>query len=113
MMQVSSERRGAAVVIDAKGRVDGSNAGEFQDALEADIGDDSGAVVLNLAGLEYISSAGLRVILLTAKRLRKGEIDFAISSLSPSVHELFVISGFDQIIAIHNSPDAALASFEG
>ena len=113
MMEVTSERRGTAVLINTEGRVDGSNAGDFQDALEGAIGADDNAVILNLAQLDYISSAGLRIILLSAKHLRQHDVKFAICSLSPSVHELFIISGFDQIIAIHNSADTALAALEG
>lgn len=113
MMEVTSERRGTAVIISTEGRVDGSNASDFQDALEDAIGAEDESVILNLAKLDYISSAGLRIILLSAKNLRQRDINFAICSLSPSVHELFIISGFDQIIAIHSSPDTALASLEG
>ena len=110
MMEVTSERQGTAVIVKTEGRVDGSNASDFQDALEAAIGPDDDAVILNLARLDYISSAGLRIILLSAKDLRQRDVKFAICSLSPSVHELFIISGFDQIIAIHNSSEAALAA---
>lgn len=113
MMDVTSERRGSTVIINTAGRVDGSNASEFQDALEANIGAEDSAVVLNLAELDYISSAGLRIILLSAKNLRQREVGFSICSLSSSVHELFIISGFDQIIAIHSSPETALAAQEG
>lgn len=113
MMEVTSERRGDAVIVYTEGRVDGSNASDFQDAMEAAIGEDDAAVVLNLAQLDYISSAGLRIILLSAKNLRRRDVQFAICSLSASVHELFIISGFDQIIAIHSSTDTALAALSG
>lgn len=113
MMEVTSERRGTAVIVKTEGRVDGSNASDFQDAMEGAIGADDGSVILNLAQLDYISSAGLRIILLSAKNLRQRDVKFAICSLSPSVHELFIISGFDQIIAIHSSTDTALAALEG
>ena len=81
--------------------------------MEAAIGADDASVILNLAHLDYISSAGLRIILLSAKNLRQRDVKFSICSLSPSVHELFIISGFDQIIAIHSSADTALAALEG
>ena len=112
MMEVTSERQGTAVIVKTEGRVDGSNASDFQDALEDVIGPDDDSVILNLARLDYISSAGLRIILLSAKNLRQRDVKFAICSLSPSVHELFIISGFDQIIAIHDSSEAALAALD-
>ena len=112
MMDVTSERRGSTVIISTAGRVDGSNASDFQDALEDAIGAEDESVILNLAELDYISSAGLRIILLSAKSFRQREVGFSICSLSPSVHELFIISGFDQIIAIHSSTETALAAQE-
>ena len=85
------------------GRIDGANAREFQTALDAAIDDNECAVVLDMERLSYISSAGLRVILLTAKALQGRNRKFAICALSESIREVFEISGFDKIIPIHAS----------
>ena len=63
------------------------------------------------ATLAYISSAGLRVILQTAKALRTQEAQFALCSAKGPIREVFEISGIDQIVSIHDSEAAALASF--
>ena len=107
-MEVTTERDGETLIAKTDGRVDGTNATEFQDALRnaIDTGSDK-AVILDFEDLSYISSAGLRVILLTAKDMRSANVKFAVCSLSKPVHDVFTISGFDQIIDIHETQSAA------
>ena len=106
-MDISTEREGGTLIAKTGGRVDGTNASEFQDALKDAIGADDKAVILDFEDLSYISSAGLRVILLTAKDMRTANVKFAVCSLSQSVRDVFTISGFDQIIDIHDDQQAA------
>ncbi len=112
-MPISTEREGATLIAKTEGRVDGSNAREFQDALEEAIEATDRAVVLDMENLSYISSAGLRVILLTAKTLRKQDAKLAVCSLSDSIRQVFEISGFDKIIPIHASQAEAVSSVGG
>ena len=112
-MDINTERDGATLIAKAGGRVDGTNASDFQDALRDVITPDDKAVILNFEELSYISSAGLRVILLTAKDMRTANVKFAVCSLSQSVRDVFTISGFDQIIDIHDSQDAAVSAING
>ncbi len=107
-MGVSTERQDNTLIAKTEGRIDGANAREFQDALDAAIDSSERAVVLDLEEVSYISSAGLRVILLTAKSLQKQDAKFAVCSLSESIREIFEISGFDQIIAVHDSRNEAV-----
>ena len=109
-MAIEAERRAETLVIKADGRIDGSNARAFQDDLEGAIEEADRAVVLNFQDLLYISSAGIRVILLTAKNLERRGAKLALSSLSDPIQEIFTISGFDKIIPIHSSPDDAIAA---
>ncbi len=110
-MELETERQGDTLIAKTGGRVDGANAREFQSALEAAIDDNTSAVILDMERLSYISSAGLRVILLTAKSLQGRNAKFAVCSLSESIQEVFEISGFDKIISIHPSQAEALAAF--
>ena len=111
-MNVNVERQGDTLIAKTDGRVDGANAREFQTALEAAIDASERAVILDMEELSYISSAGLRVILLTAKALQTQKAKFAVCSLSEPIREVFQISGFDRIISIHASQAEALASFK-
>ena len=112
-MDINAERNGATLIAKTGGRVDGTNATEFQDALRNVISVDDKAVILDFEDLSYISSAGLRVILLTAKDMRTANVKFAVCSLSQSVRDVFTISGFDQIIDIHDNQQIALSAVNG
>ena len=110
-MALTIERQGKTLIAVASGRVDGTNAGEFQTELTGAIDGDDPSVVLDLGGLSYISSAGLRVILLVAKTMRSKDAQFAVCSPSESVREIFEISGFAQIIPVHSTQNEAVAAF--
>ncbi len=111
-MKVHAEKEDGILIARAVGRVDGANALEFQNALRAAIGDDDD-VILDLEGLSYVSSAGLRVFLLTAKEVRRRSGRFSICSLSDSIDKVFTISGFDRVIQTHGSRSEARAAYAG
>ena len=109
-MDIQTERNDGTLIAKAEGRIDGVNARDFEEALKAAISSDDSTVVMDLEGLSYISSAGLRVILLIAKTLRKRNAELLLCSLSDPIREVFEISGFDKIIPVHASREQALAS---
>ncbi len=109
-MEIAHERSEKALVLKPEGRIDGQNAMDFQTGIDATIGDSDTAVILDLSQLDYISSAGLRVILLLAKTLRTRNIQFSMCSIADSVKEVFEISGFGKIIATHPTREDALAN---
>ena len=101
-MDIDVERKNETLIAQVTGRVDSANAREFEQALSSAIGDDR-KVILDLGNLSYISSSGLRVLLLVAKALRNKGAEFALCSLSDPIREIFEISGFDKIIPIYGS----------
>ena len=109
-LTIRGEKKDGALVAKTAGRVDGSNAREFQDALESLLGDDTTAMVLDLEELSYISSAGLRVILLVARRIHSKNGKFGVCALSDAIKEVFQISGFDKIIETHGAQEEAISS---
>jgi len=108
-MQISEQTRGGALVIQASGRLDSSSAGALEAVLPARI-QSHGKVVLNLADVPYVSSAGLRVLLIGAKAARAGGHKLVLAGLSESVREVFDISGFTSIFAIEPDLDSAVAA---
>ena len=110
-MNVDILKQGNSLILLTDGRVDGTNAVDFQNALESAIEENDHPVVLDFANLTYISSAGLRAILVVAKALQRQNVKFAVCSLIDPVKEVFVISGFDRIIPIHDSQESAIGSF--
>ena len=94
-------------------RVDGANSEEFQNDLEAILEEDDRALVLDLEHLSYISSSGLRAVLLISRTLQRRNAKFALCSLSTWLREVFQISGFDRIIQVHASRAEAVAAVTG
>jgi anti-anti-sigma factor len=109
-MELVTDRLNGIVFAEAWNRVDGTNAREFEKALKEAITREDRAMIIDFEHLKYISSAGLRAILLTAKLLRKRNAKFGLCFLSEPIREVFAISGFDKIIAIHGSRAEALAT---
>ena len=112
-MAIETVKDGDALIAKAEGRVDGSNARAFQEDLDAVCGEADQVVILDLEQLSYISSAGLRVILMTAKGLEGRNVKFAICSLSEAIKEVFQISGFDKIIPVKESSDEGIKALRG
>ena len=112
-MDIQTEREENTLIAKAAGRIDGVNARDFEEAMKAAISEDDNAVIMDLGELSYISSAGLRVILLIAKGLRKRNAEFMLCSLSDPIREVFEISGFDKVIPVHASRADALATLSG
>jgi len=106
-------RESQTLIVTTEGRVDGATAREFHEALEAAATPEDDAVILDMAKLSYISSAGLRVILIIAKALQKQNSKFAVCALSLPIREVFQMSGFDKIIPVHDSRVDALAALRG
>lgn len=91
---------GSARLIDVRGRVDSSNAIEFEHSLVPLFNGTSADSIMDLSSLDYISSAGLRVILIIAKRARVERARIILCGLSPNVREVFEISGFMKILDV-------------
>ena len=71
--------------------------------LEKEINDEMGnfeSLILDFTDVEYISSAGLRVLIATQKKLKEDDIPFVIKNVNDTVNEIFKMSGFDKILKI-------------
>ena len=109
-MGINTERANGTVIAKADGRIDSSTSREFHSDLEAVIAESDAALVLDFEDVSYVSSAGMRVILLAAKNLQKSGMRLVLCSMNDSIREVFKISGFDKIIPIHNSQAEALSA---
>lgn len=111
-VNIHAERRGNVVVIHASGRVDSATAPVFEHALMSALDDGGYQLVVDFAGVDYISSAGLRGLLVAGKRMRtlpNGKL--VLCSLREQIRDVFEISGFLGIFSVTASLDAAIAQF--
>ncbi len=107
-MEIATKKEGSAVVVSVMGRIDAVTAPEFEKGLLALIAVGDYTLVLNLTGLEYISSAGLRSILSTAKQLKAKGGKMLFTGLQGPVKDVFKISGFGSIFKIFETEEEAL-----
>jgi anti-anti-sigma factor len=108
-MDILTSKEANATVLTISGRMDAVTAPEFEKTIKQLIDEGNTAFVVDFKGLDYISSAGLRALLATAKLLKGkgGQLRFA--NITGTVKEVFDISGFGSIFQMHNSTEAALA----
>jgi len=111
-MDVATERQDDVLSVLVSGRIDGSSAAAFEEAVRAAIAESDRAVIMDLEKLSYISSVGLRVLLMIAKNLSGRNAKLALCAMSDQIGEVFAISGFDKIISLHPSKAKALASLD-
>ena len=111
--QIKWSRREGILIAAPIGRIDGNNYIEVQNALEGGIDPDERGMILDFAQLGYISSAGLRVCLIIAKKFNPAGKAFGICNLSDSIREIVTVSGFHGIMAIYDSQSAAIEAITG
>lgn len=96
MKEVRVEINDGMINVWLSGHIDSANAEEVKSELFGKIGDATGPVTVDASGLEYISSAGLRILL----QLRKKHAELHITDVSPEVYEIFDVTGFTQMMDV-------------
>lgn len=109
---IKSEDNGVAI-LELKGRMDAVTSPEAEKALRELFDGGSAKLLIDLKNLEYISSAGLRVLLVAAKTIQQKSGKLALASLTDVVKEVFEISGFSSIFKLFASRDDALKYLKG
>jgi stage II sporulation protein AA (anti-sigma F factor antagonist) len=107
-MNTQFESLGKRLVVTPSGRLDFGAAASFQSELEKALAAGSAGMIIDCAGLDYVSSAGLRVFLLVSRAAKRAAVPLVICSLKPAVKEVFDVSGFSQIIAVCADRTAAV-----
>ena len=110
-MQVTFTEGGPAVVGQISGSIDGLTAEALQAALNGELHKGNHRIVADFSGVDYTSSAGLRVILATVKEARRAGGDFRLAAVRPPVMRVLELSGFGNVLKIFPDTQAALASF--
>ena len=108
-MKIRIETLALGTVVLPEGRLDFGAAPAFQVHIEQLIVAGSAQLLIDCVGLEYVSSAGLRVFLRAARAAQRAGIAFGLCALQPAVREVFQLSGFDRIITVHAGRPAPLA----
>ena len=108
-MDLNNKGVGGAVLANASGRIDLSNADAFTTALSAALTETKTALILDLSKVDYISSAGLRSLMITFKASKSENKGFAVAALQPMLAEIFSIARLSQVIPIFPTTREAVA----
>ena len=111
-MNVSSRRYANAVVLAVSGRLDQDTCEAFRVDLSrlVEEGARGGAIVLDLSGLEYVSSAGLRCFMLASRQAKAQSGRIVVAALQPMVREIFEISHFNLVFQVFPTVREALGA---
>jgi anti-anti-sigma factor len=107
-MEITERRTAEIVTLSPSGKLDTTTAKTFEEKILAQIESGDRRFVIDLAQLDYISSAGLRVFVLAAKRLNSANGKMVLCALKDPVKEVFEIAGFSSIFSICGSHDEAI-----
>lgn len=110
---VTEEREGDVVVLEVSGRLDSAGAAAFEEELLGRIAAGDRHIVIDCAGLRYINSAGLRVLLVAAKRLAADGGAIALAAASGQMRSVVQVVGFDLVFPVCDTVEEAKAAVLG
>src|SRR5690348_291346 len=108
-MDIVEAKSPEALTLALKGRLDASSSGSLEEKVLKHIEGGERRIIIDFAQLDYISSVGLRVLMLASKRLKPVGGRLVLCALQPAVRQVFDIAGFSTILAIVDTRDQAVA----
>lgn len=109
MIEIRRNDRDTAAVIELQGRLDITSSPELEAAANEILANGQGALVIDCTGLKYISSSGLRVLLIAARQFSAAGRPLVLCGVSGHIRKVFDISGFSSIFTIKGNQDEAVA----
>jgi anti-sigma B factor antagonist len=121
-VQITTQPFADTIVVAPFGRIDHRSAGELEATLlplVSQVAERKSSLVLDFSGVDYISSVGLRVLMIAARQMRTAQAQLSVAALQNVVAEIFTISRFDKVLtvsatledALAQASDAALAAY--
>lgn len=112
-MDIAETRERGAVIVAPAGRIDSTTSDQLERHLTQLLAAGERRVVVDFARVEYISSAGLRVMLALAKRMKDARGAVALCAMGDPVRQVFDLAGFLPLFAVDASRDAAVTRVAG
>lgn len=107
-MDISEETKNGILLLKPAGRVDSGSCGAFEQRLVQAVTPGPASVVVDMTQLTYMSSAGLRALLVAAKKAKPAGSRIVLAAMAPTIREVFDMSGFSTLFEIHANPDDAV-----
>ncbi len=110
-MEIGEERQGGVVILRPSGRIDNDTSLSFQERLLGGL-DAGPSVLVDLAGVEFISSAGLAALMTAAKQAKAKNGRIGVAALRPLVQEIFAISRFSRVVPVYPTTVEGVAALQ-
>ncbi|MCX6267116.1 MAG: STAS domain-containing protein [Bacteroidetes bacterium] len=110
-MEINELKTDQCVIVGITGRLDTTNYSMLEKKLMDLIDNQHDKILVECSGMDYISSSGLRILLMGLKKVTALKGKFVLCGLQENIHEIFEISGFTSIFEIHPSREEALKIF--
>ena len=110
-MDITKNVDGDVTIIALNGRLDGEEATRFEQEVLSSVESGAAKLLFDFGGLDYINSSGLRVLVMAYQRLHPNGGKIAICSIKDYIQEIFDISGYNKLFALHPDQTAAMGSF--
>ncbi len=108
-MEIKEEKRGKVTIVWLRGRLDASSSPGVEKQLQALFDQGEERLVLDFSELIYISSLGLRVLIVAAKNVQKVNGKLALAGLNDHIYEIFRIAHFTSIFSVYTCCEEAVA----
>lgn len=109
-MNISESKQGNVTILQIQGKLDSMNSPELDKRLTGLVESGIRQIAVDLAGIDYVSSAGLRVFLSAAKRLKQTQGKLALANPTVQVQQIFDIAGFASILPILKTLNEAVGA---
>lgn len=107
-MEISERESDGICVMQPEGRIDSMSCRVFENRMLTAMGTGDGQMLIDFTTVDFISSAGLRVLLMVLKRMRASGGQLALSGMDSATKQVFDISGFSSLFDIYPDIDSAL-----
>ena len=101
------------VILHLKGKVDATNSRQVHDKVMEEIKGGCNKMLMNFSEVNYISSAGLQILIFATKSFAKNSGAFAVCSLNENIMKIFKISGLVNLFTIHDDVETGINSLKG
>src|SRR5262245_49864499 len=108
---LKEEQKGDVFILRIRGRLDAFSSPNAEQKVFSALKSGQNKVLLDLAGVTYLSSAGMRMLLSTTKKLRTESGKVAVCSMTPNVMDILKMSGFDHVLELFKTEEDALRHF--
>ncbi len=110
-MEITEQKSERCLVLGINGRLDTTTYSALEARLMELIDGGQDRILVDCARMDYISSSGLRILLMALKKINAAKGKFVLCGLQENIREIFEISGFTSIFEIHASREEALGAF--